>query len=466
MKTYLIFFGKSQYFTTHAFDNTDYIEDFNTVIKDFDLLESKMFTVDGVENKEMLAKYNFTAKDGKKYSLLKLYSFAQAFSGDRIAGSIYGVALLSEGDISFSKINFTILTSAKNNFAKLSLNGLKFRSSDFYEEAYKIWNAFINHKEGNYLDKVTYTNRNISNANFGTKGFYVKSMFEDSLELDKQMNAASRIYISEDLAHLKRVHSQRGNDFKIYAKTSNGYEIYQEPKPIVVPKVSIPEKSNLTSTASEELKLNNKISDLEEENDELFKKASYYKKKSKNIFLQLGTVASILFLTTITFFFTSNFWSDKKPSPINETDNTIIEEPITTVRNTINFDDILADTSRMDSLIAFAKASKYITAFEPEISWKDSLNLEKNYKSVKKKSVFLEIDITILDNQYASKKQIIESVLNKNRKPIINSETEKGKVVKEKVKIAKEIIKPGIANKKNKIEITKGTSKDTVKNPN
>ena len=127
----------------------------------------------------------------------------------------------------------------------------------------------------------------------------------------------------------------------------------------------------------------------------------------------MGTVASILFLTTITFFFTSNFWSDKKPSPINETDNTIIEEPITTVRNTINFDDILADTSRMDSLIAFAKASKYITAFEPEISWKDSLNLEKNYKSVKKKSAFLEIDITILDNQYASKKQIIESVLNK-----------------------------------------------------
>ena len=78
MKTYLIFFGKSQYFTTHAFDNDDYIDDFNTVIKDFDLLESKIFTVDAIDNKEMLAKYHFSSREGKKYTLLKLYSFAQA----------------------------------------------------------------------------------------------------------------------------------------------------------------------------------------------------------------------------------------------------------------------------------------------------------------------------------------------------------------------------------------------------
>ena len=421
MKTYLIFFGKSQYFTTHAFDNSDYIEDFNTVIKDFDLLESKIFTVDGVENKEMLAKYNFTSKNGKKYSLLKLYSFAQAFSGDRISGSIYGVALLSEGDISLSKINFTILTSAKNNFAKLCLNGLKFKSSDFYEEAYKIWSAFINHKEGNYLDKVTFTNRNISNDNLGTKGFYVKNMFEDSLELDKQMNTASRIYISEDLAHLKRVHSLRGNDFKIYAKTKNGYEIYQEPKPIEPPKVNIPQKNNLSpSTTSEEQKLIHKISDLEEENDELYRKASFYKKKSRKTFLNLGVLSSILFLTTITFFFTSDFFSDKKVNSVPYADETGFEESETVNNGKINLDTILGNSISIDSLIAFAKDVKFVSSFEPKISFNDSLFFKKKYKSIKGKSNYLKIDISQLDVLYNSKKLKLDSVSNNKTKKEIN----------------------------------------------
>jgi hypothetical protein len=68
----------------------------------------------------------------KYYSLLKLYSFAQAYSGDRIAGSIYGVGLLSEGDISFCAQNMSILKAAKTNFAKLSLNGLKFKVKNLY----------------------------------------------------------------------------------------------------------------------------------------------------------------------------------------------------------------------------------------------------------------------------------------------------------------------------------------------
>ena len=455
MKTYLLFFGKSQYFTTYAFDNNDYIKDFNTVIKDFDLLESKIFTVDGIDNKEMLAKYNFVAKDGKKYALLKLYSFAQAFSGDRIAGSIYGVALLSEMDISLSKINFNILTSAKSNFAKLCLNGLKFKSSDFYDEAEKIWSALINHKEGSYLDKVVYTNRNISNTNLGTKGFFVKSMFEDSLELETQMNTASRIYISEDLAHLKRVHTQRGNEFKIYAKTNNGYEIYQEPKPIEPPRPISVVSNNLNTPISEVQKLKHKVSDLEEENEELNKKASYYKKKSKKTVLQFGVVASILFLTTVTFFFTSNFWSDKKVAPKTVPFETTIEKPLPTVGNTINIDDILADTDRMDSLIDFAEASKVVITFEPKISWKDSLKLDKNYKSAQSKSIFLGLDISYLDNQYASKMQILKSISNEMK--TTEDEKVKEEKIKEGTKKPKKII-PTDSNKVKKISNSKTTN--------
>lgn len=420
MRTYLLFFGKSQDFTTHAFDNSDYIEDFNSVIKDFDLLESKIFTVDSAENKEMLAKYYFTAKDGKKYSLLKLYSFAQAFSGDRISGSIYGVALLSEGDISISKSNLNILNSTKNNFAKLCLNGLKFKSSDFFDDVNKIWNAVINHKEGNYLDKVTFTNPNISNTNNGTKGFYVKNMFEDSLELDKQMNTASRIYISEDLAHLKRVHSLRGNDFKIYAKTKNDYEIYQEPKPIEPAKANILVDKKLPASTSEEQKLKHKISDLEEENDELYRKASFYKKKSRKTFLNLGVLASILFLTTITFFFTSDFFSDKEVNPVPYSDETGFEESETVNNGKINLDTILGNSISIDSLIAFAKDVKFVSSFEPKISFNDSLFFKKKYKSIKGKADYLKIDISQLDVLYNSKKLKLDSISNNKTKKEIN----------------------------------------------
>ena len=350
MKTYLIFFGKSQYFTTHAFDNDDYIDDFNTVIKDFDLLESKIFTVDAIDNKEMLAKYHFSSREGKKYTLLKLYSFAQAYSGDRVAGSIYGVALLSEGDISLSKLNFTILTSAKNHFAERSLNGFKFKSSDFYEDAYKIWKAFVNYKDGNYLDKVTYVNPSVINSNSGSKGFYVKNMFEDSLELDKQMNSASRIYISEDLDHLKRTHTIQGNNFKIYAKTNNGYEIYQEPKPVVISEPKTSTISNQNSTISEEQKLKIKVSDQEQEILELEESLISEQKRHKKSILYSGVLISILFLTTVTFFFKNDFFDDGKTPPGNEYYVDGPEVAQGDKENQVNLNDILANDANRNTL--------------------------------------------------------------------------------------------------------------------
>jgi hypothetical protein len=418
MKTYLLFFGKSQDFTTYAFDNKNYIKDFNTVIKDFDLLESKIFTVDSIENKEMLAKYNFTAKDGRKYSLLKLYSFAQAFSGDRVAGSIYGVALLSQGDISITKSNLNILNLTKSNFAKLSLNGLKFNSSDFYEEVNKIWNAVVNHKEGNYLDKIAFTNRSVSNTNLGNKGFYVNNLFDNSPELDSQINFASRIYISEDLAHLKRVHSQRGNEFKIYAKTKNGYEIYQEPKPIEPPKPIDVVSSNLSTPISEEQKLKHKISDLEEENDELYREATYYKKKSKTTFLQLGSLATILLLTTITFFFTSNFWSDKKDAPEAEPFEKDVKGTITTGGNSIDIDPILANTDSLDIFASFIKNVKNFKNFKPNsnISEKEIKNFNGVYDSVLNKAKRLGINVLALKKDFEDKKTDINTILLKRSK--------------------------------------------------
>lgn len=409
MKKYLLFFGKSQYFTIHAFDNNNYIEDFNTVIKDFDLLESKLFTVDSIDNKEILAKYNFTSREGKKYSLLKLYSFAQAFSGDRIVGSIYGVALLSETELELSKINLNILSSAKSNFAKLCLNGFKFKSSDFYDEAHVIWNAFKYHNDGNYLDKVTYSNRKLSNNNNPSKGFFVKDLFSDAVELDSQMNNTSRIYLSEDLPHLKRSHEKWENDFKIYSKVNNSYEIYREPKPIEQPKKTVNE-IKVTDGFSSEQKLKYKISDLQKENQELVDKVGVNKRKHKRSLIQLGTLASLFFLTTISFFFKTVFFTSKETDPKLDEARTMVAEPESVNNSSVNIDYILANSNSIDSLISFAKSALFIEAYQPRLNTKDSLKFYKSYKSIQGKSELLKIDLALLEAKFLSKKIILDSI--------------------------------------------------------
>lgn len=126
MANYLFFFGKSQDFTAYAFDQNDYIADFNSVIKNFDLLESQYFNIDEINNGEIIAKYIFNDANGKRYSLIKLYEFAQALDGNRIAGSSFGVALLSDVNLVIGPENYNILRAAKDNFSKLCIQNSKF----------------------------------------------------------------------------------------------------------------------------------------------------------------------------------------------------------------------------------------------------------------------------------------------------------------------------------------------------
>jgi len=228
MKTYLIFFGKSQAFTFHAFDSQDYISEFSNVIKDFELLESDVFNIDDIKNKEIIAKYNFKSKQGTAYSLIKLYSFAQALSSERIAGSIFGVALLSDTDLTISTQNIDLLRSAKKTFAELSMNGLKFNKSDFKEDVIKIWKAVINSEVGNYFNKLTYSGIPIVTSNNIAEGFWVKSLFEDPIELNDKILNSSRIYFSEDLEHLKRSKLKWPNNFIVNQKVGNQYIPYKE----------------------------------------------------------------------------------------------------------------------------------------------------------------------------------------------------------------------------------------------
>jgi hypothetical protein len=234
MNTYFLLFGKSQDFTFYAFDKNGLIPDFNVIIKHFDQLESLVFSVDEPDNKDIIAKYVFKTSKGKPYSLLKQYSCAQAFAGDRLSGSTYGVAILSDGDVNISDYNLRLLKSAKETFAKLSLSGLKFTKSDFIDDAKKIWKGISEHNEGNepsYFEKINVSpdipilHRNDISA------FYVHDLLEGAIEIGRMSTESNKVYITEDFEHLKRAYLKWGEvKFPIFHKVGNAYQQYTDEK--------------------------------------------------------------------------------------------------------------------------------------------------------------------------------------------------------------------------------------------
>jgi hypothetical protein len=305
MHTYIIFFGKSQDFTFNAFDRNGYIKDFNQVIKDFDLLESGYFTVDDPLNREILAKYNFRTKDGRSYSLLKLYSLAQAFNGSRIAGSIYGVAILSTNDILFSKENVQLLKNAKEYFAKKSMNGLKFNKSNFYEDVKSIWSLILNSGGVNYFDRISLNEAPLISENPNPRAYYVKSIYEDSLRLNNEMKLTQRIYISSDINHLKRANAKWGKQFPIYTFEDGVIQQYQESHiktdTTILGEFKTNKDDNLNySDFDKRLRvLKADVSDLKYENERLKKEHSRVVSDLKK---QLTLYKNILIISSILFF--------------------------------------------------------------------------------------------------------------------------------------------------------------------
>ena len=219
MSTYLIFFGKSQDFNFYAFDSKGYIHDFSSVIKDFDKLESNYFTVDAIDNQDILAKYVFQSNSGAGFSLLKLYSFAQAINGHRIVGSTVGVAFLSSYDLALSEFNVSLLRKAKDNLSKLSLNGLKFNKSNFLEDAIEIWKAFTNSGEGNLFDKIEKisTSVTVPQKELPTV-YFVPSVFKDLSWITPELSKSQKIYLSSDKAHILRAKNKLGDFLSIFKR--------------------------------------------------------------------------------------------------------------------------------------------------------------------------------------------------------------------------------------------------------
>jgi hypothetical protein len=232
MNTYFLFFGKSQDFTFYAFDKNGLVPDFNAIIKHFDQLESLVFSVDEPDNKDIIAKYVFKTSKGKAYSLLKQYSCAQAFAGDRLSGSTYGVAILSDGDILISEYNLRLLKSAKEKFATLSLSGLKFNKSDFLDDAKKLWKGISENTQGNepsYFEKINVSPDTPTFQRNDISAFYVTDLMEGSIEIGRMSTESNKIYITEDFNHLKRAYQKWGEiKFPVFHKVGNAYQQYTD----------------------------------------------------------------------------------------------------------------------------------------------------------------------------------------------------------------------------------------------
>lgn len=314
MSMYLIFFGKSQDFSIRYYDRENPIDDFNSVIKDFDLLESKVFTVDDIKNKEILSRYFFNLK-GRNFCLLKLYSFAQAFSGNRIAGSIYGVGLLSDRCIQFTKDNLELLHAAKQKFAELSLDGAKFKKSDFQDDTDRIWKAIVTSNNGNLLDKVTTSTLSINKTD-SQVAFYVKDLFGDAIKLNNRISNQDIVYLSEDLEHLKRTQNKWGKDnFPVYWEKNNEFVIYKdEPPTVPTPQHKHQHVSSSAKSGENEdiLKLRSELADFQYNNQHLQQSLDRVKGKLK-VFKNIvyGLLGLIILLLLYAVLFTGDLGTKK-----------------------------------------------------------------------------------------------------------------------------------------------------------
>lgn len=249
-----------------------------------------------------MAKYNFKAQ-GKTFSLLKLYSVAQAFDGNRIAGSIYGVALLSENDLPFSQKNIELLNAAKDAFTQLSLNGLKFNKSNFFEDAYKIWELF---KEQRYFNIISHNGLPKVSFNSIPIAFGVESLYKDSLGLNSVIEKTNKVYVSEDLEHLKRTQQKWGNKFPVYSKQNGEYRPHKEE--IILPPSS-PSKSKEEQIRDLEMQLSKKRN----ENYELQETLSEVTRKLKKRTINFICSTAACLLLAVVFFLQTKWWSIEIP---------------------------------------------------------------------------------------------------------------------------------------------------------
>lgn len=403
---YIVFFGKSQDFTSCYYDRNGRVADFSSVIRDFSLLESKVFTVDDIKNKEILSR-NFFTSQGKGYCLVKLYSLAQAMSGARIAGSIYGVGLVSDHAIDFSKENLDLLREAKDNFAKLSLDGLKFNKSNFKGDTDQIWQSICEGPNGNLLDKVT-TFDLVVNRSQGQTVFFAKNLFEDAIKLNKRILKKDTVYFSEDLDHLKRTQQKWGKDqFPIYHEENEEFVPYKED----VRKVSSNQQDQNLGTrpndslGGDESKLRSALNDAEYANKCLEEDLEKLKKKQKRTSYMVYGLSGLVFLLLALLFFFDKIFPREVPLP---------PTPVAVVNP---LDQILADSAARMEIVDFLENIAFIYSFDKERTAVDSMLLNEKYLEI------VNFSKNVNEKYVEQRERIRTEILENQKKPASNQGT-------------------------------------------
>lgn len=410
MNTKIVFFGKSQDFTSHFYDRNGHINDFNSIIRDFSLLESRIFTIDRIDNKEILARYFFTAQ-GKNYCLIKLYSFAQALNGARIDGSIYGVGLLSNQAIDFSKENLDLLRSAKDGFGKLSLEGLKFNKSNFKIDSDQIWRNICDSPNGNLLDKVTTFELGVNGAH-GQVAFYAANLFEDAIKLNRRIIKKDSVYFSEDLEHIKRTQQRWGSEqFPIYHEENGEFVQYNESVRIATPIPGAGQGPNVMG-ASDQSRLRLALEDAQNANRFLQEDLEKLKKKQKRFsYIVYGLSGLVFLLLVLLFFFEIIFTKEVStpPSPVSS-ENTI--------------DQTLVDSPSREDIEGFVENISFIYSLDDLGTEVDTTMLNEKYQEIIVFSSRFNFNIKKTREKFLEQKEKIEAnVSGNNQKTNKNSET-------------------------------------------
>lgn len=299
MSTYIIFFGKSQSFNFHAFDAAGLVTNFDAVIKNFDKLESDKFEPDNENNLPIISHYQFQ-NGNKRYSLLKMYGFAQAYDSSRIKGNSYGVALLSDLNIQITKPSLDLLTGVFKKFGELTLvNGKKFNASDFQEPAQLLWNAIVHHNSGNLLSTIS--TESFSNFVNSTKSFLVSDLNQDPIDIFRLFNSTSSLYFSCDQEHLKRAQKNNGKQvFPIYVKRGNDYQTLEEPSPQPANR-NLPDDASVNLRRLESLVQDSysQIEKITKEKELIVDQANKWKKRSYILSILIASMVIYLFANWI-----------------------------------------------------------------------------------------------------------------------------------------------------------------------
>lgn len=271
MSCYLVFFGKSSEFTSFAFDAGSYLPDFErNVFKDFDQLESRFLINDQIGNAIVLSKSNFNYIN-KSYSMLKMYGCTMAYNANRISGSSYGVAIISDNDISVSNFNTNLLLKTIYKFKEFAIKNNRFSNTNFFEHAEKLWKVFV---AQDYFSQIERSVEPYVSSNSNP----IPILCDEFVGIEKiakdQIRNSSKLYFSSDLGHIQRSISNFGSNIPIF-QVSNGKLIeYREEvvEEIVLPE-SKSENDKVSAQSSEEsilietndnykIELENKVQEL------------------------------------------------------------------------------------------------------------------------------------------------------------------------------------------------------------